>query len=128
MQITQVKVHLTQSEDNKLKAFVTLTFDDMFVVRDLKIIEGKKGLFVAMPSVKMKEPCLKCHKKVPVRSKFCSQCGAKLPEHSLSEKGHSEDEDRKEDHRDIAHPITVEARDYIQTKVLEAYEAERKKG
>jgi stage V sporulation protein G len=124
MEITQAKVHLKGSQDSKLKAFVTITFDDMFVVRDLKVIEGKKGLFVAMPSVKMKEPCQKCHRKIPIHSKFCCECGFKLPEHSANP---SEDEDREE-HKDIAHPITAEAREYIRKKVLDAYEAEKQKG
>ncbi|HLB25522.1 MAG TPA: septation regulator SpoVG, partial [Nitrospirota bacterium] len=42
------------SED-KLKAYVTITLDDSFVVRDLKIIQGKSGVFVAMPSKKRKD-------------------------------------------------------------------------
>ena len=126
MEITQIRVHLKDSEDSKLKAFVTLTFDDMFVVRDLKVIEGKKGLFVAMPSVKMKEPCPKCGKKIPVRSKFCCECGARIPEPSKEHNGQPEEEVR-EDHKDIAHPITAEAREYIRNKVLEAFESEKGK-
>lgn len=50
MQITEVKVHLRNEE--KLKAYATITIDDCFVVRDLKIIQGNTGLFVAMPSKK----------------------------------------------------------------------------
>jgi len=48
MEITDVRISLRNEE--KLKAFVTITFDDCFVVRSLKIIEGNRGLFVAMPS------------------------------------------------------------------------------
>ena len=48
MDITDVRVSL-RNED-RLKAFVTITFDDCFVVRGLKIIDGQDGLFVAMPS------------------------------------------------------------------------------
>jgi stage V sporulation protein G len=48
MEITDVRVSIRDEE--KLKAFVTITFDDCFVVRGLKIIEGSEGLFVAMPS------------------------------------------------------------------------------
>lgn len=53
MQITNVKIFPRQEE--KLKAYVTITFDDAFVVRNLKIIEGNNGLFVAMPSRKRKD-------------------------------------------------------------------------
>ena len=53
MEVTEVKV-FPVSEDN-LKAYVTETFDNSFVVRDLKIIQGKSGTFVAMPSKKRKD-------------------------------------------------------------------------
>ena len=48
MEITEVRV--TLRDENKLKAFVSITFDNCFVVRGLKVIEGAKGTFVAMPS------------------------------------------------------------------------------
>ncbi len=50
IQITEVRVSLRN--DDKLKAFVSITLDDSFVVRGLKIIKGNTGLFVAMPSRK----------------------------------------------------------------------------
>ncbi len=53
MKITEVKV-FPVSED-RLKAYVSITIDDCFVVRDLKIIQGPGGLFVAMPSKKRKD-------------------------------------------------------------------------
>jgi len=51
LEITEIRVHL-RNED-KLKAFATVTFDDSFVVRNMKIIEGAKGLILCMPSRKM---------------------------------------------------------------------------
>ena len=53
MKITEVKVFPVNEE--RLKAYVTITIDDVFVVRDLKIIKGNEGLFVAMPSKKRKD-------------------------------------------------------------------------
>jgi stage V sporulation protein G len=50
MEITEIRIALR--DDNKLKAFASITIDNCFVVRGLKIIEGAKGLFVAMPSRK----------------------------------------------------------------------------
>ncbi|MBD3160780.1 MAG: septation regulator SpoVG [Candidatus Eisenbacteria bacterium] len=50
MTITEIRV--TLRNDNKLKAFVSITLDNCFVIRGLKIIQGNKGLFVAMPSRK----------------------------------------------------------------------------
>jgi stage V sporulation protein G len=53
MKITEVKVFPVNEE--RLKAYVSVTFDGCFVVRDLKIIQGPSGLFVAMPSKKRKD-------------------------------------------------------------------------
>ncbi len=53
MQITEVKVFPVQEE--RLKAYVSITLDASFVVRDIKIIQGHTGLFVAMPSKKRKD-------------------------------------------------------------------------
>lgn len=51
MQITDVRIRKI-STDNKMKAIVSVTFDGEFVVHDIKVIEGKNGLFIAMPSRK----------------------------------------------------------------------------
>jgi stage V sporulation protein G len=50
MEITEVRISLR--EDAKLKAFASMTFDDCFVIRGLKLIEGNSGMFVAMPNRK----------------------------------------------------------------------------
>ena len=52
MQITEVRVYPVRKADDKLKAFATITFDSCFVIRDLKVINGNSGLFIAMPSRK----------------------------------------------------------------------------
>ena len=57
MEITEVRVYPV--DEDKLKAYVTITFDQCFVVRDLKIIQGTNGLFVAMPSRKCKDGSFK---------------------------------------------------------------------
>jgi stage V sporulation protein G len=54
MEITDVRVR-TIGDEGKLKAIVSVTFDDEFVVHDIKVIEGQNGLFIAMPSRKMNE-------------------------------------------------------------------------
>ena len=54
MNITDVRIRKV-SDDGKMKAVVSITFDDEFVVHDIKIIEGQNGLFIAMPSRKMGE-------------------------------------------------------------------------
>src|SRR3989304_478953 len=57
MEVTEVKVFPVN--EDKLKAFATLTFDNCFVIRDLKVINGNAGLFVAMPSKKRKDGTFK---------------------------------------------------------------------
>lgn len=52
MKITDMRVRLV-NQDTKMKAVVSVTFDDAFVVHDIKVIEGEKGLFIAMPSKKI---------------------------------------------------------------------------
>ena len=82
MQVTDVRIRKILL-DGKMKAIVSVTLNDMFVIHNVKVVEGQNGLFVAMPS-------------------------SKTP---------------SGEYRDIAHPINSQAREIIQTAVLEAYEA-----
>lgn len=54
MNITDVRIRRV-SDEGKMKAVVSITFDDEFVVHDIKVIDGQNGLFIAMPSKKMGE-------------------------------------------------------------------------
>ena len=78
MEITEIRVFLKEGQDKKLKAYATVTFDNVFVVRNIKVIQGANGLFIAMPSRKLKTSCPKCNFKNEVGSKFCNQCAAEL--------------------------------------------------
>ena len=55
MKITSIDITKVESEDNNVKAFVNIVVDDALAVKNLRIIDGTKGLFVAMPSTKNKE-------------------------------------------------------------------------
>jgi stage V sporulation protein G len=127
MEITEVKVFLKDSPDKKLKAYATVTFDNCFVVRNIKVIEGTSGLFIAMPSRKIKQPCPKCNFKNESRSKYCNQCAALLPVVTSLTAADSSASAQLE-HKDIAHPITQTFREILQKKVLEAYEKEKASG
>ena len=117
MEITEVRINLKEASNKKLKAFATVTFDDSFVVRDIKIIDGKKGLFVAMPSTKVTDNCPNCGKKVPIRNKYCGECGKRF----ICVDDSPSVEQRREEHRDIAHPVNPECRNYLQARIIEAY-------
>lgn len=75
MEITEVRVFPVN--EDKLKAYATITFDDCFVVRDLKVIHGNSGLFVAMPSKKRKDGSFKdvAH---PLNNEFRSKIEQKV--------------------------------------------------
>lgn len=81
MNITDIRIRKINSE-GRMRAIVSITIDEMFVVHDMKVIEGQNGLFLAMPSRKTPDG----------------------------------------EYKDIAHPINSEARQMIQSKILEAYQ------
>ena len=127
MEITEIRIFPKEGKDKKLKAYAAVTFDSAFVVRNIKIIEGSKGLFVAMPSRKLRETCASCGYTNTVKSKFCNECGKAVTTSSIRtrvQENFQNDAERQSDHRDIAHPITPDFRDYLQTKVLAAFQAD----
>ena len=79
MEITEIRISRVDSPHSRLRAYASVTFDRVFVVRDIRIIEGKKGLFVAMPSRKVQDPCPKCRFRNPVTNRYCGSCGTQLP-------------------------------------------------
>jgi stage V sporulation protein G len=123
MEITEVRISLRENEGKRLKAYATVTFDNSFVVKNIKIVEGNSGLFVAMPARKAKQFCPRCGRKVDMGSRYCNHCGVQLPP-PPRDLGN----DRQATHQDLAHPINQEFRDYLQSKVLEAYEKEKALG
>ena len=120
MQITEIRVKLLNEGADHLKAYCSVTFDDQFVVRDVKIIEGGKGMFVAMPSRKLTDRCNKCRGKNHLRARYCNECGNRLSDHRVS----LDDGGRERLHADVAHPITVECRQILEASVLDAYREE----
>lgn len=120
MQITEVRIKLMEDPGDRLCAFCSITLDDCFVIRDLKIIQGTKGAFVAMPSRKLTDRCPKCHYKNHLRANFCNQCGVRLH----SERASKDDDGRAKLYADIAHPINSDCRDQIQQMVIAAYDEE----
>lgn len=123
MEISEVRVKMIDNRDERLKAFCSVTFDNEFVVRDIKIIKGAKGFFVAMPSRKMSDHCEKCGSKNHLRAKYCNNCGAALAENRAKK----DMQGRMKLHADIAHPINADCRKKIQEKVTAAFKEEYEK-
>jgi stage V sporulation protein G len=121
--ITEVRIKLCEANSERLLAFCSVTFDNAFVVRDLKIIEGTKGVFVAMPSRKLTDRCGRCACKNHLRARFCNACGSKLDEHRAVR----DTDGRAKLHADIAHPIHSGAREQVQGAVVRAYGEERER-
>ena len=120
MEITEVRIKLVENAAERLLAFCSITIDAAFVVRDLKIIGGPSGPFVAMPSRKLCGHCPACGAKNPLRAGYCSQCGGKLGAGTLPR----DEEGRLRLYADIAHPINAACREMIQKRVVSEYEAE----
>jgi stage V sporulation protein G len=123
--ITEVRIKLMDDghENERLQAFCSVTFENAFVIRDLKIIEGMKGSFVAMPSRKLTDRCPGCGCKNHLRARFCNSCGGKLDE----DRATRDADGRVKLHADIAHPINSACREVIQGAVLKAFVAEKEK-
>lgn len=120
MNITEVRIKMVNDETERLRAFASVTLDGAFVVRDLKVIDGSNGPFVAMPSRKLADRCPKCGNKNHLRARFCNECGAKLNEHRAPRDAQG----RVKLHADVAHPINAECREDLQRAVIEAYQEE----
>ena len=116
-QVTEVRIKLTDDPRNKLRAYASVTIDDAFVVRDLKIIDGNRGPFIAMPSRKLADHCQRCHHKNHLRAAFCNQCGGRLD----PERAAKDARGRARLHADLAHPINSATRIELHKAVVRAY-------
>ncbi len=121
MNITEVRIKLMRQRTDRLRAFASITIGDDFVVHDLRVIEGRNNFFVAMPSRKLSDSCLRCSAKNELKAKFCSSCGAELDENRATRGPQVRDKF----HVDVAHPINTACREMLQNTVLEAYREEK---
>jgi stage V sporulation protein G len=133
MHLTDVRIKLCQASEGesaappasrpgtsgRLRAYCTLTFDDTFVIRDVKLIEGHDGLFLAMPSRKLSDHCPYCGEKNHLRARYCNQCGHRLDENRALRP--SNGNTRIKLHADIAHPINAQCRQWIEQDVFLAF-------
>ncbi|MBI3098768.1 MAG: septation protein SpoVG family protein [Planctomycetes bacterium] len=120
MNVTEVKVKLVQGRDDKLRGFCSVTFENALVVHDVRIIEGAKGVFVAMPSRKLMDRCSRCGGKNHLRAVHCNDCGAKM-DGGRAPRG---PDGRVKLHTDVVHPINARSREALQRQILVAYQTE----
>jgi len=120
MNITEVRVKLLENQPDKLRGFASITIDDFVVIRDLKIIEGANGLFIAMPSRKLCDRCPACGGKNHLRARYCNDCGKR----QRNDRGVPDERGRLRLYADISHPIHQKARAFVEGRVLEAFQHE----
>ena len=120
MEITEVRIKLMEEASERLQAFCSITFDNSFVIRDLKIIDGSNGPFVAMPSRKLTAHCPSCGCKNHLRAAYCNECGQRLNPNRAGQ----DERGRAKLHADIAHPINSQCREMVQKRVIAEYRAE----
>ena len=118
MEITEIRIKLMEGSEDRLRGFCSITIENAFVIRDLKIIDGSNGPFVAMPSRKLSSNCQRCRHKNHLRSNYCNHCGTKLQQ---DDAGYATPQKL---YADVAHPINSECREEIQQAVLAELEAE----
>jgi stage V sporulation protein G len=123
VEITEVRIKLMDEPGERLQAFCSITFDDAFVVRDLKIIDGTNGPFVAMPSRKLTFHCPQCGAKNHLRASYCNHCGLRLK----NDREIKDSEGRSKLYADIAHPINSPCREMIQNRVIQEFRLEQER-
>ena len=115
MEITEVRIKLMEGSEDRLRAFCSITFDNCFVVRDLKVIQGNHGPFVAMPSRKLTGNCQHCGSKNHLRSNYCNHCGAELKDQAILYDATG----RAKLYADVAHPVNARCREMIQRRIID---------
>src|ERR1700741_3611191 len=109
MEISEIRIKLLENQRDKLRAFASLTIEHCLVIRDIKVIEGPTGLFVAFPSRKLMDRCPECGGKNQLRARFCNECACPLQEEREDHDGRG----KPRLYADIAHPIHQAARDRV---------------
>ena len=127
MIITEIRIKLIDGDTSRqrLRAFCSITLDNSFVVRDLKILEGNQGFFVAMPSRKLNFKCPTCRQKNAVGSNFCNHCGTPLQGFDPFLELVTETPSKL--YVDVVHPVNSMSRDYFHRTIITAYLKERER-
>ena len=117
MNITEIRIKLVPGKRDKLRGFASITVDDCIVIRDIKIIDGGQGVFIAMPSRKLCDRCPSCAGKNHLRARYCAECGTRQDR----TRAETDERGRPRLYADVAHPIHQRAREFVQGAVLNEY-------
>lgn len=130
MNITMVYVELND-RGGPLRAYVDVVLDSNFMVHGLKVVEGERGMIVAMPSTRPKLMCPSCgHPDRPIVDDFCGNCGGQMPAYNerVAASAAKQKDGKFRAHYDVCHPLNPQTRRMIEDVVLEAYEAKLGEG
>ena len=112
---------VSRPADRDPLAYCTLVLWGSIVIREVKILDGTKGLIVSMPADPAKDRCPNCHERNSVKANFCGQCGRGLPtkrDIRINAKG------RPILYYDLVHPVDCQVRRRLESEVIEAYRTE----
>jgi len=118
--ISEVRVRLNGSPKEALRAFCSVILNNGIVIRNVKVIRGRAGYFVSLPSMKVLDRCPSCGGRNYVRSRYCSDCGGKLQE----DRAQVDSRGRPRLHEGIVESLTVGPHDAFHAAILDAFEAE----
>ncbi len=122
MKITHIRILLPPkgNTSDKFLGSATVEFDQELVLHEVKIVRGYRGEFVSLPSRKLSDRCPCCHARNSLDAGYCEKCGERRSKDRIP----LDHNGKRKLYMDFLHPISGKFRDYLEEKVLEAYDQE----
>jgi DNA-binding cell septation regulator SpoVG len=112
MNITEIRITPADGREKSLLAYCSFTLDNSFAVHDLRVLQKRERLFVAMPCRKRMVPCPDCAAKNIVHARYCNFCGNTLADRSQEEVA------ERRLYVDVAHPVNETFRNELERAIL----------
>lgn len=112
MKITEISVKPTQNPHEGVLAYCKLVFDNELAVKDIKIMDVRGRVFIAMPAKKITQHCTECGHKNALIDHFCASCGI----------AREVAQDVERCFQDLTHPINPSFRAYVEETIMEEYD------
>lgn len=116
MNVTDVDIKLSSDGDDRLLGYSTIVIGHNLAIHDIKIIRGRNGRIVSMPSRRVLHRCPTCGHKNHGQARFCNECGNRLNLVDVA--------DPRDAYVDIVHPINQEGRILLNGAILKAFDEE----